>query len=188
MSVEIEAKLKVDALEPVRERLVGVGAAFVRAVTEHNRQYDAPDGRLRQGDSVLRIRSLTVHRGEDAPSTLTYKGPRQPGKVKRRPEIELPLADVETATRLVESLGFVLLCTIEKRRETWKLDRCLVELDEVPYLGTYVEIEGPDEAAIAGVQATIGLADRPHVKEGYIALLLDHCHRQGLPVDRIAFG
>jgi adenylate cyclase class 2 len=188
MSVEIEAKLKVESLDPVRERLKAAGAEFVRAVTERNLHYDSADGRLRAGDSVLRIRSVVVHRGAEAPSTLTYKGARLPGKVKRRTEIELEIAAPEAAGRLLEALGFTLMSEIEKRRETWRLGGCHVELDEVPYLGTFIEIEGPDEGAIAAVQNTLGLAHLSHIQEGYVALLLEHCRRNHLPIRRIGFA
>ena len=188
MSVEIEAKLKVESLEPVRERLVAADAEFLRAVTERNLHFDSADGRLRAADSVLRIRSVVVHRGAEAPSKLTYKGARLPGKVKRRTEIELDIADAPTAGRLLEALGFTLVSEIEKRRETWRLGSCHVELDEVPYLGTFVEIEGPDEKAIAVVQEALGLAHLSHIKEGYVALLLDHCRRNNLPIRQIAFA
>ena len=188
MPVEIEAKLKVESLEAVRERLHAAGAVFVRDVTERNLQYDSADGRLRQGDSVLRVRSLEVHRGAALPATLTYKGPRLPGRVKHRTEIELAIADAESAARLIESLGYVRLCVLEKRRETWQLESCHVELDELPYLGSFVEIEGPDEVSIARVQQRLGLADRPHIPQGYIALLYQHCQTHGLPFAEITFA
>ncbi|MBN1512032.1 MAG: class IV adenylate cyclase [Phycisphaerae bacterium] len=188
MPVEIEAKLKVESLEAVRERLQAVEAVFVRDVTERNLQYDSADGRLRRGDSVLRIRSLEVHRGAALPATLTYKGPRLPGRVKHRTEIELAVPDAESATGLLEALGYVRLCLLEKRRETWQLESCHVELDELPYLGSFVEIEGPDEASITRVQQRLGLSDRPHIPQGYIALLHQHCQSHGLPFAEITFA
>jgi adenylate cyclase class 2 len=181
MTLEIEAKLKVESLEAVRERLRAAGAVFVRDVTERNLQYDSADGRLRQGDSVLRVRALEVHRGAALPATLTYKGPRRPGRVKRRTEIELAVPDADAATHLLEALGYVRLCLLEKRRETWQLHDCHVELDELPYLGSFVEIEGPDESSIARAQEALGLSDRPHIPEGYIALLHQHCKAHALP-------
>ncbi len=188
MPVEIETKLKVESLEAVRERLRAAGAVFVRDVTERNLQYDSADGQLQRGDSVLRIRSLEVHRGAALPATLTYKGPRLPGRVKRRTEIELPVPDAESAACLLEALGYVRLCVLEKRRETWQLAPCHVELDELPYLGSFVEIEGPDEASITRVQQELSLSSRPHIGEGYIALLHGHCQGHGLPFAELTFA
>lgn len=187
MSVEVEAKLKVDSHEPVRSRLRDAGAEYIGAGLESNRHYDSADGRLRAWDSVLRIRSVQPTDGEPPEPTLTYKGPRQPGQVKRRPEIEIGIADPEAAGRLLEALGFVPISTIEKRRESWRLLGCRVELDEVPHLGTFVEIEGPDEVRISHTQRALRLDHLEHVGPGYVALLIDYCRKHGLPLDRITF-
>jgi adenylate cyclase class 2 len=188
MTLEIEAKLKVEAHQDVRARLLEADGQFVRAVTEVSHFYDADEGRLRASDSVLRIRHSTVHRGADAPSTLTYKGPRLPGHVKRRTEIDLKISDPRAAGELLETLGFNRVSTIEKRRETWALDGCRIELDEVPHLGAFVEIEGPDEAAIGQVQDRLGLARHPHIDSGYVSLLVRYCRQHDLPVDFIGFS
>jgi hypothetical protein len=44
-------------------------------------------------------------------------------------------------------------------------------LDELPLLGCFVEIEGPDDKAIAAVQTDLGLADSAHIVESYAALI-----------------
>jgi adenylate cyclase class 2 len=187
MSVEVEAKLKVNSHEPVRSRLRDAGAEFLCAGLESNRHYDSADGRLRGSDSVLRIRSVQVTDGEPPGATLTYKGPRVPGKVKRRPEIEIGIADPAAAGQLLEALGLVRISTFEKRRESWRLLGCRVELDEVPYLGTFVEIEGPDEDRILHAQRVLRLDHLDHVGPGYVALLFDHCRKHNLPFDCITF-
>jgi predicted adenylyl cyclase CyaB len=187
MSVEVEAKLKVDSHDPVRSRLHDTGAEHIGAGLESDCHYDSVDGRLRASDSVLRIRSVRSTDGEPPGATLTYKGPRLPGRLKRRPEIQTEITDPDAAGRLLEALGFVPISTIEKRRESWRLLDCRVELDEVPHLGTFVEIEGPDEERISHAQRALGLDHLEHVTPGYVALLFDYCRKHGLPVDRITF-
>jgi adenylate cyclase class 2 len=54
-----------------------------------------------------------------------------------------------------------------------------VELDELPYLGSFVEVEGPDEATVLAVREQLGLSDRPIVKSSYIALLMGHLQERG---------
>ena len=44
------------------------------------------------------------------------------------------------------ALGYSRVLSFEKRRESWKLGGCNVELDELPHLGTFVEIEGPERS------------------------------------------
>jgi len=48
---------------------------------------------------------------------------------------------------------------------------CEVALDQLPLIGDFVEIEGPDEAKIATVQKSLGLTDLPHITESYASLV-----------------
>ena len=48
MPFETEAKLRVDAHEPVRDRLRAGGATFIEKVIETNVIFDRPDGSLRR--------------------------------------------------------------------------------------------------------------------------------------------
>ncbi len=118
---------------------------------------------------------------------MTYKGPRQPGPLKKREEVQISLDDPDAARTILDRLGFVEVVCFEKRRESWRLGDCLIELDEVPHLGCYVEIEGPDEPSIRQAQETLGLADSEMIRHTYIALLVEHCRHNDLPADRITF-
>ena len=71
------------------------------------------------------------------------------------------------------------MLSFEKRRESWKLDGCSVELDEVPYLGVYVEIEGPSEADVLRVREKIKLAEVPIIRTSYIAMLMTYMQEKG---------
>jgi adenylate cyclase class IV len=44
-------------------------------------------------------------------------------------------------------------------------------LDQLPLLGDFVEIEGPDEEKIATAQEKLGLSDLSHIAEGYASLV-----------------
>jgi predicted adenylyl cyclase CyaB len=97
------------------------------------------------------------------------------GPFKSREELEVQVSDAETTARMLEQLGFVQILRYEKRRESWQLDPCRVELDEPPRIGLFVEIEGPDEDSIRQVQKKIGLGDAQHVKASYVAMLAAYC-------------
>ena len=60
-----------------------------------------------------------------------------------------------------------------------------VELDELPLLGTFVEIEGPDEKTIHQVQQRIGLSEHRHIEASYLSLLSDFCRRTGSSSRRV---
>ena len=187
MPLEIEAKIKVDSHDAVRAKLVALGAQCVGRVLETNHIFDDADRTLLASGSGLRIRTCCVLDGDAPPATITYKGPRQPGPLKNREEIQISLDDAQAGRALLVKLGFVEALRFEKRRETWRLDDCHIELDELPYLGCYVEIEGPEEQAIRRTQQAVDLAERETICETYIALLVEHCRRNNLPADHIVF-
>ena len=187
MATELEAKFKVDSHEPVRKALVKAGATHLSTVIEENHILDRNDGALHKAGSALRVRGIEVLTGNPKQPTLTFKGPRQKSKFKSRQENEIEISNSKETLTILQGAGFNVTLYFEKRRESWKLDNCLVELDEVPVLGTYVEIEGPDENSIAATQEKIGLADLEHVSKGYVNMLAKHCRKENRPDFRIEF-
>ena len=185
--LEIEAKLKVDSLDSIRERLASRGASFVYRVLEENHIFDTADGSLRSAGRGLRVRRCRTLAGESPADTMTFKGPRQPGPFKRREEINLRVDCGESACALLDGLGCVEIMRFEKRRETWELAGCEVALDEVPHLGFFVEIEGQDAESVRRVQRELGLQDAGHIPDSYISLLYEYCRGHGLDVRTIIF-
>lgn len=171
MPVEIEAKLQVDSHEPVRRALVAAGAQYCGRVLEINHLLDCEDHSLRDSGRGLRVRRVTVEDGAGPGATVTYKGPKQPGAFKARDEHESEIADPDALMAILRALGFSRVLTFEKRRETWRLGPCTVELDELPMLGRFVEIEGPDRAEIARVIEQTGLDAHRSIADAYAGLL-----------------
>ncbi len=177
--IEIEAKLRVDDLEAVRLALTSSGGQFVGRYIEHNHILDRSDGDLREAGCGLRVRAMDAIDGEPAAATLTFKGAVEPSTYKRRTEIQTTVGDAGATIRLLTALGFIEVLSYRKVRESWKLGGCCVELDEVPLLGKYVEIEGDSEAVIGEVQRTLGLDGVAHVSGSYVRMLVDACERLG---------
>jgi adenylate cyclase, class 2 len=168
----------VDDHEPVRRKLRELGAARVSDVLELNRFFDARDDALRTSGRGLRLRTNSNLDSKQVIHIITYKGPRQPGPLKRREEIEVAVDDPDAATALLESLGFALALTFEKRRETWKLDECKIELDELPHLGRYLEIEGPADIEVMQMRQRLALDQLPTITDSYAGLIRRHLRSQ----------
>ncbi len=173
MPTELEAKFAVEAHEPVRDRLEELHAQFIGRVLESNTIHDRPDEALRRAGCGLRVRGIEVLEGKPPSATLTFKGPIQSATFKKREELELPLTEPEGMRRLLEAIGFTEVLRFQKRRESWRLNDCRVELDEVPRLGCFVEIEGPNEHEIQAAQSALGLSAAKHIPRGYVGLLMD---------------
>ncbi len=177
MHAEIEAKLKVDSLADVERRLAACGASFVRETVQTDSYFDTADRNLTRADQCLRLRSEKNDERERL--ILAYKGAKEPDDYKKRREIELEVSDAEAAESLLKELGYHKALAFDKRRRAWDLLGCEVALDELPLLGTFVEIEGPDSATIARVQDMLGLSEVPHVVDSYASVIARELGRQG---------
>lgn len=187
MPVEIEAKIKVDDFAAVRANLAEHHGVRVKSVVESNAFFDTEDRSLQAADKGLRVRSARNAADGSEECTATFKGPRMLSALKSRHEIEVSVNDFAAAVELLKALGFVQVLLFEKRRETWVLAGCKVELDELPLLGCYVEIEGPNETTIRVVQQALGLGTRPNVKTAYVGLLISHLQDLGVADRTVRF-
>jgi adenylate cyclase class 2 len=187
MPVEIEAKMSLENLIAVRARLQECGATRHGSFHEINTFFDTEDRSLLAADKGLRIRVNRNSETGEEDHLITFKGPREPGPLKSREEVEMAVEGSAEAIKLFDCLGFKKVISFEKRRESWLLDHCKVELDELPYLGTYVEIEGPDDASVLSLREKLNLADRTMIKYGYIALLTGYLQERGQKVKDIRF-
>ncbi len=188
MPTEIEVKIKVSAHDEVRTGLSVAGATCLGRVLEENHIFDSADRSMLASDRGLRVRICRDEVGLIVRTTVTYKGPRSDSRYKTRPEIEFHADDGQAAIEFLVALGFVEAVTFEKRRESWRLGDCRVELDDLPHLGLYVEIEGPSESAVAAAQQTIGLGNLPHEPRSYIAMLVEYLQTHGLRAAHITFA
>lgn len=171
MGLEIEAKMKLDDPAALRRRLESVGAVLSGEHLETNTFFDAPGAALRRADKGLRLRTDRNTSSGATRYLITFKGPRQPGELKTRQEIEFTVDDAAAATQLFEQLGYAATLSFQKRRQTWKLGGCEVDLDELPHLGWFVEIEGPSAAAVDQVRKSLGLMESKLISDSYIAML-----------------
>lgn len=178
MALEIECKYRVESHEPIRRVLADAGASCNGRFRETNHIYDTPDSTLRSAGCGLRLRIWEPESGDASIAELTYKGPIQPGSMKSRDEQEVIVSDAEQMKAILASLGFVEVLRYRKSRERWRLDDCRIELDDVPLLGTFVEIEGPSEETIQQTATRLRLPRDSMVKDTYISMLLQVC-RQG---------
>ncbi len=177
MHEEIEAKLKVDSLEAVERRLSACGATFLGETVQTDAYFDTVARDFTRGDKALRLRREKT--GQHERLILTYKGPKQADDYKTRVEVELEVNDGEAADTLLVALGYDKALAFDKRRRLWRLRDCEVALDELPLLGTFVEIEGPDSRAILQVQEMLDLSRVPHTMDSYASLIERELTREG---------
>lgn len=172
--MEIEAKIKLKSPSRLRALLKSAEAECEGLTLEKNWLYDYPDRSLLRADKLLRLR-------QDQSVRVTFKGPRdKESDLKSRQEMEIELPELAKAQSLIESLGFDTWFYYEKYRETWKLGGCEVVLDELPTLGLYVEIEGPNDEEILKAVKRLKLP-RKYIAKTYIELFQEYSGMRHAP-------
>lgn len=181
-SLEVEIKLAVASAGAARRLLRGKGFRVVKPrVFEANDVFDTADLRLRNSQSLLRIR--TVRRQV----ILTYKGSPRSGKHKSREEIEIHADNAQTLETILDRLGFGRVFRYEKYRTEFRRGRAgVVTLDETP-VGCYLELEGPPEW-IDRTARLLGFRETDYITVSYARLYLDWCAAKGCEPGNMVFG
>ena len=177
MCIEIEAKLKVDSLPEIERKLTELGADFQAEQLQTDFLLDDANATLTTADRCLRLRRQSVAGSERL--FLTFKGAKEKSNFKKRQEIEIEIIEAQSAQKLLSALGYEKVLIIKKKRRLWQLGRCEVALDQLPLLGGFVEIEGPNNEEIADVQQRLGLAELPHIEKSYAQLTKEERNRRG---------
>ena len=93
----------------------------------------------------------------------------------------------DAAQALLEALGYAPVLTFEKRRRRWQFEGCLVEIDTLPLIGSFVEIEGPSSQQVMDARRRLGLDGAPLIARSYLGLLKDHLEQRGDDRKQVVF-
>lgn len=161
---EVEVKIYVPQLEPIRHHLEALGAELTHPrVYERNIRYDDENGRLATQHIVLRLR-------EDSRVRVTYKEPATVERgISSREEVEVEVDDFDNMELILSKLGLHPALIYEKYRTTYEFMGAEVVLDELPY-GNFVEVEASNSTLIERVLKKIGLQDVKRREHSYAKL------------------
>ncbi len=178
--LEIEQKLANADFAAIEKRLAEWNARLGEEHTEADHYFNAPDRDFARTDEAFRLRRV------GSANFLTYKGPKHPGAVKVRTELEIPLRDGDEAAgqfmQLLAHLGYRAVAVVRKKRRMYHLERggfaLVVCLDQVEELGRFAEVEiiAPDEqvdaarSVLTDTVAALGLTNLE--RRSYLNLLL----------------
>ncbi len=161
---EFEVKLRLASI-PDLSRYEFLGEA-----EEEDVYFQHPCRDFSKTDEALRIRIRKSSREE---ILITYKGPREPGRVKIREEIEFPIPSREEAEKILIKLGFKPVARIKKRRRAYRVGNAYVTIDEVEDLGLFMEIEASSEEEVINTRRSLGV-EAEEEKRTYLELFLLH--------------
>jgi pantoate--beta-alanine ligase len=178
--LEIEQKYSGVDFDDLRRRLDALGAGPPEAHDEADHYFNAPDRDFARTGEAFRMRRV------GRANFFTFKGPKQPGAVKIRAELEIPLPDGDESARqhteLLRLLGYRPVAVVTKRRESRSLTRDGLDvhvcLDDVAGLGRFAEVEvvAPEEKAAHATDVLTRLAGELGLRDveprSYLNLLL----------------
>ena len=143
MTYEVEQKYHLKDLQAFERALHSCGAFEGPAEQHADTYYNHPCRDFSETTEALRIRRI------GGVPMITYKGPKLPGSIKARRELEWCLGpgdgDGTCTQELLEHLGFKTVATVEKCRRPFTASDATgpfgVVIDEVQHLGLFAEIE-----------------------------------------------
>ncbi|MDF3290150.1 class IV adenylate cyclase [Streptomyces silvisoli] len=140
MKNEYEAKFLNIDVGDLRETIRQLGAEQAKPRTKLTRVIYEND--TVQGNQWLRLRD------EGDKITLTLKQVTDASSIDGTTEIEIQVNDLQATTELLGAVGLRRVRYQENYREEWRYGEIVFDLDTWPGLPTFLEIEGPDEAAV----------------------------------------
>ena len=182
MKIEIEIKLRLpEDLSEIRKKLRRLRFRIrKRRAFESNILFDDIKRRLRKHGKLLRVRR-TGKRG-----LLTFKGPSEQSRYKKRWEIETEFPDGDVLERILVQIGYHPVFRYEKYRTEYTRGSAAGEvlLDETP-IGNFLELEGRPRW-IERTAKLLGYSRADYINRSYGYLYLAYCReRRVRPKDMI---
>ena len=156
---ELETRIiKIDVAH-IRNTLIENGAQKVKEENQINDIYDFEDGRLLDKKGYARIRTIDDLLNKKTVYYMTTKKMLSQGKFKEMEENETIVEDKKAAEGIFTSLGLILKQSINKYRESYKLEDGLIEIDIndksfCPF--PYIEIETDSEEKLEKIVKLLG--------------------------------
>jgi len=144
--IEVEKKYALPNPHALKAKLEQLGAKPSPQTRQVDAYYNAPHRDFLAPATIsewLRIRTQ-----EDGGSSINFKRwhPIDATIKTHADEYETTVTDIEAIERILESLDFTPLVTVDKTRETWTLPDVEIVFDHVKGAGDYVEFEYKGEA------------------------------------------
>lgn len=145
--------------------------------------FDTPDFSLRNHGKLIRLRAVGGN------TILTYKGPPQAGRHKKREELETKIENGAIFEKILSRLGYAPVFRYEKFRTEYEKpgEGGIATLDETP-IGHFLELEGAPRWIDRTAKA-LGFAPGDYNTKSYGTLYLDYCAAHGMaPADMLFRG
>lgn len=183
MKLELECKIPIDDRAALASRLHALGAEDCGEVYERNWVLDTPDRSLHASYTLLRLR---VEDGAEH-ALLTIKKPARQSEFKSRQEYEVTVESKSAMLMALQALGYDVVWYYEKKRARWRYNGCTIALDDLPQIGSFIEIEAGTESRISEALQQLDINPNDHVDGTYRSLYEQYCEKYGHSVGDMEF-
>ena len=176
---ETEIKIGIGSDDQVSEILALCRVLYSDGgqINQHDEYFDTREENLKEQDFAVRLRSVNGN------LKVALKGPRiyLPDNVYQRIELEFSAANELEVREQLASQGLVATAVIEKQRWVFTGENAEIAIDRLPFIGSFIEVEGDTPSAIETVLASLQLSSKDAVRENYSELLEAKFKEIGLP-------
>lgn len=135
--IEVEIRARIDNIEEIKNKLTEIDAEFIKTEKQIDRvfghsQFLDSNNFVIEGGLSARIRQVDNKVSLDFKEIL-----RKSGGI----EISSGLASVDAGLRFLKKLKFEEAFTVSKSRENYSYKNLIICLDDVEFLGKFIEIE-----------------------------------------------
>ncbi len=156
MPTETEVKIRIDAVEPIKQKLLEMKAELYKKRAVQTDSYFGNKTMKKKGQT-LKIRDNAL---------LIYKGPSQKkNNIRSNEEIEIMVDNAAYLKQLLEQLGYLQYWKKERYRESYLVNMTQICIDETP-IGNFIEIEGKKENII-DIAKQLGFSQKKFIADSY---------------------
>jgi len=149
---EIEVKILEIKKDKVIEKLEELGAEKVSDGEMSVLIYDFEDERLSRNSDLLRLR------GYDGDSVLAFKRKISKSSAKIMEEYEVKVDNYNVMKDILKNLGLKPIRDYSKHRTSYHLGEVHFDIDTIPGIPTFMEIEAPDEETVKEFVVKLGFS------------------------------
>ena len=180
MPFETEIKILLGSDEQLEKVLALCDAFFGpgKRSTQTDEYFDTPEESLKAADLTLRLRTI------DRKLEVALKSPRVylNNNVYKRIELEFSAANEAEVREQIKRQSLIPTAVIEKHRWEFITDDSKVLLDKLPFIGSFLEVEGSSPEVISEVVTKLMLSSYNSVRDNYTELLEAKLKKEGLPL------
>jgi len=151
MNIEIEICVKLENFDEVKPQLEKIGK-FIKKIHQVDTYLNPPQRDFMSLERPVEFLRIRNNNNQDFSFDYHYCHRKEDHSKSHTAELEISISDPTVLKKILESLDFKEIATVDKTREVWECSDFEVVLDFVQELGYFMEIEAKKD--LGGIDQT----------------------------------